>query len=106
MSTKTPKSVGQIESRDSIGLEDGGHVILKCSNCDAPLINLWITTPNLETEMPVQADCPHCGDHSFKQTINGGFHIGSTDYTVHIDSETLDDRVLFKTHKGSKEWKR
>lgn len=29
-----------------VGLTDGGHVILRCSNCDRPLCDVFITLPN------------------------------------------------------------
>ncbi len=96
-------------NRESKGLKDGGHVILECSACGAPLTDCWITKPDFNIKTKLQAECPHCGDHSFEEIIKGGFHLGITDYTILIDqvyeeSITGNNKVFIQTAKGAKSW--
>jgi len=58
------------------GLKDGGHHHIRCSNCNAPLVDVWITRPDEDVVWSLQFNCVHCEDHSFIQTVKGGFHIG------------------------------
>ncbi len=65
-----------------IGLEDGGHVIIKCSNCDRGLLDIFITQPRAidpATNKPfvwnMKAKCCFCGDHSYVKEIKGKFHL-------------------------------
>lgn len=58
------------------GLKDGGCQSIRCSACDAPLLQVWITRPQEEVVWTIQAICGHCGDHSFNKEIKGGFHLG------------------------------
>jgi hypothetical protein len=67
-------------SSNPVGLQDGGHIYIKCSACRKPLVDIWITKPNLldiTTNKPFQwkaiAYCCYCGDHSFETTWYGGF---------------------------------
>lgn len=53
------------------GLKDGGHVILKCSSCDKPLIDIWVVKPEFSIEHIYQALCCYCGDKSFQMNIRG-----------------------------------
>jgi len=60
-------------------VEDGGHVILSCPNCKRDLVDIFITRPNEKLGrkpliQKVRALCGFCGDKSYTQTIEGGFH--------------------------------
>jgi hypothetical protein len=66
-------TTGRIEPKKPAGLVDGGHVILKCSNCDKPLVDVLITRPNDPFEWKVVAKCCYCGDKSVEHTIKGRF---------------------------------
>jgi hypothetical protein len=64
-------------------LQDGGHVIIRCSGCNKPLVDIWRTRPNQidpRTNKPFEwkfiAECCYCGDKSYLTTVLGGFHIG------------------------------
>jgi len=60
-------------------LENGGVTLIKCSNCDKPLIEVWHTRPK-ETlnghplEWLIQASCCYCQDKSYITKVTGGFH--------------------------------
>ncbi len=105
---------------DPKGLKDAGHFIIECSNCLKPLVDLWLTRPGerirykdgkeiktLNVVWKVQATCCYCGDHSFVQEIQGGFHSGpifesrgeNDDVKLHdVDDPIVDgNRVLFNT---------
>ncbi len=94
-------------------LQDGGHVYVSCSNCDACLMDIWITRPN-ETEVwNVIAECPFCGDKSYMVEIHGGFHPGGYGQIKEDDPEddvastnigdvvTKGDTFHFKMMKAS-----
>lgn len=51
-------------------LEDGGHVILKCSACGKELIDLWKVKPEPRT-IKVVALCCYCKDKSFETEVSG-----------------------------------
>jgi hypothetical protein len=68
---------------ESRGLKDGGHVIIRCSNCNKPLVDIWRTRPqeidpytNKIFEWKFIAECCYCGDASYPTTVLGGFHMG------------------------------
>lgn len=115
----TYKSVEQRAERELIGLVDAGHNIIYCSNCGAPLIDIWITNPKINMQIKIQAICGHCGDHSFVREINGQFHYGpayinkSGNYDENgecfssLELPITDDEkelIIFKTNKVRK-WK-
>ncbi len=51
------------------------HVVLRCSACNKPLVDVLLTRPSETDKWKLKADCPFCGDHSFEEEIVGGFHI-------------------------------
>lgn len=63
-------SVQQFEkTNQSSGLKDCGNTFIKCSSCGKKLVNLWRIRPDELTEeymVDYQANCPYCGDKSFK----------------------------------------
>ena len=77
-------------------LTDGEHIILECSNCKAPLVDIWVTQPDLILKSKLRAECAHCGDKSFEKEVSGGFHLGSTDY-----SEISDVKYLNANFEGT-----
>ena len=65
------------------GLKDGGHVILACSACGKPLVDIWIIkadaiNPNTGKvlEWKMVALCCYCGDRSFQETVHGRYALG------------------------------
>lgn len=72
-------------------LADGGHSYLSCSDCNAWLVDVWVTRPNEEMVWKLQAECPFCGDRSFVTELKGGFHYGGA-YTP--NPEDPDDQFL------------
>lgn len=99
-------------------LEDGGSIILKCSNCDNKLVEVWRTRPNEklgknDVIWKLRAICCYCGDKSYPIQFKGGFHykgIGKVidktrpedeiDVTKVINAEPVGDEVVFYTEKA------
>ena len=69
-------SIQQAVPREPIGLQDGGHVILRCSACNAQLLDVWIQMPQTGQKWRGRALCPYCGDKSYIQEWSGGFAPG------------------------------
>lgn len=74
--TEKKLTMTESEARPIRGLKDGGHQIIKCSACDKPLMDVWITNPKETFKWKVKANCPYCGDHSFEKEIQGRFAYG------------------------------
>ena len=77
-------------------IEDGKKIILVCSNCRTPLVELWRTRPTAPVKTKVVATCGLCGDKSFSQMVAGGFHIAPIDggrvaIKNHQPGEAVDD---------------
>ena len=102
MNKSRPTKIGVPKQKKYSSVVDGKHVILKCSFCNKNLIDIWITAPDLDVTMPVQADCPHCGGHSEVMEIKGGYHNGSPEdgMTEMIDIITNATIITYKTSKG------
>lgn len=85
-------------------VEDGGTLIIKCSNCGTELVEIWKTRPNVQVKTKVVVLCDICGDKSFSKIINGGFHIGpaatgkvACKDMKYGETTTDDDNVLTQT---------
>ena len=48
---------------------DGQHIYFECSNCAAPLMDLWQFNPTKDVIYKVRAECPFCGDHSWVKDV-------------------------------------
>jgi len=87
---------------------NGEAFFINCSNCGAPLVQIWVTGPEAKVKTKMVAMCPHCGDKSYIKEIMGSFYIGFCKYTVMIDSdyeygkdgEYITQQVVIKTAKG------
>lgn len=69
------------------GLSDGGHNLIKCSNCEAILMDVWVTRPHEPHTYKLRATCPWCNDKSFVVKVKGGFHQGGYGTQVGDDVE-------------------
>lgn len=58
------------EERRPEGLSDQGHIILECSSCGKPLIDIWVVKAD-PMERTYRAQCCYCGDRSFQKTVSG-----------------------------------
>lgn len=47
------------------------HEYLVCSACDAALVDICITNPEVDVVGIYQAKCPFCGDESFQKEVTG-----------------------------------
>lgn len=103
-------------AKEAVGLKDGGHVYVRCSNCEAILMDLWKTLPKngeKEIKWKVRANCPFCGDKSFVHDVEGVFHKGgygkvkeddpNDDFpsTVIESEECVDGVFMFKILKAN-----
>ena len=84
--------------------EKGEVILLNCSNCRAPLCEIWTTESYLEKPIKISVDCPHCEDKSFEKTIKEKFFMGSTEFTDIEQIETIEDSdsFLIQTAKTSR----
>lgn len=103
------------EERHKAGLSDGGHHLINCRNCNTPLVDVFITKPEINIELEILAECGICGDKSWQTKVKGGFHIGiavvdnngnivndDKDGRAYVSHESYDfdnDVVLIKTRK-------
>ena len=78
---------------------DGTHIILKCSNCNKELVDVW-QTRKWGSGARLRAKCPYCNDYSFIEEIPNGFHLGGTKDALIKDIQTLDDYTLILTVKA------
>lgn len=58
------------------GIKDGEKFFIECSACCAPLMEIWVTQPNVPIVNFLKVNCAHCGDSSFEVQIYGKFHFG------------------------------
>jgi hypothetical protein len=95
-----PKPIGIVQEKILPSIVDGKHYILTCGICDAKLVDVYLTHPNKELTMPVQAKCGKCGGFSSITEIPGLFHYGpmveNGPFAIN-DIEQLDDKFLFIT---------
>ncbi len=89
------------EDFESSGIVDGKHHLFRCSNCNAPLADLWVNFPSEEILWDFVAECCHCGDKSYKQTVHGSFFLGESEevaeYTKVSDTDLDQDPIVIKT---------
>lgn len=86
----------------SSGLRDAGHVILRCSACGEPLVDVWLTDPDAVNPMTGgpftwkgKALCCFCGDSSFPVEWKGRYAVGP--YGVDVadpDPDNADDSKM------------
>lgn len=76
-------------------LIDGGHIYIKCSNCNKPLVDLLIVGPNAKKPDGTPfvwnciANCCYCSDKSFKTEVLGIFR--ASGIISEIDSENYKE---------------
>ena len=79
------------------GLVDGGHIILKCSGCDHPLVDIFIVKPDAVDhegkpfEWCAIAHCS-CGDRSYEKSWRGQFKQGPA--AIDNPNDTEDAKLL------------
>jgi hypothetical protein len=96
-------------SRDG-ELVNSEDCIIQCSNCKKDLCTIKITRPQAKIHSFVVAECPHCGDKSFKQEFFGSFCVGGSNSTNVIgypmttssDKEYFIQNITIKTQKRGK----
>lgn len=84
---------------EKVGLKDCGHVILSCSACGKPLVDIWLIKPNAidpAIRQPFRwkgkAICCYCGDESFPEEWQGRFASGPYGQDiVDPDPEAMND---------------
>lgn len=90
---------------------DGETIIVKCSSCKIELAEIWMIRPSAPITSDIVAECPHCGDKSFKINVSGQYCLGHVESgkTLIVDTPTdfeklengvIKQNVLIKTRKG------
>jgi len=79
-------------------LKDGGHKMIKCSACQAPLNDIWITRPDKKYEWKIVSECPHCDDTSFVVVVQGQFHLGSGYIENPLNPEDREKDIIYTEH--------
>lgn len=95
-------------ARAIVGLKDGGHVLLRCSNCNKPLCDIFVTQPgkkmpgtNEPFEWRVRARCCYgCKNHegkpetSYIEKIIGLYHLGGHGIPNPANPDDPDDNIV------------
>ena len=86
--------------KNSFEIEDNEHVILCCSDCDKPLIDVWVTRSEYPAKHQIRAECYFCGDQSFIANVKGAFHLGACNGVgiSDIETEKSDDDEWLQFH--------
>ena len=77
---------------------------IECSNCEAPLAEVWVHNPEVNRNTKFKVYCPHCDDWSFQKEAKGEFYLGGTQYTS-IESIEEENVVYSGTNIVSQEIK-
>jgi hypothetical protein len=90
------------------GAQDGPHHLFRCSRCDAPLADVWVTYPDAADSSGnaltwnMKAECDHCGGTSYERTVTGMFVVGETDesskYSTVVGYD-MSDPIVIQTKK-------
>lgn len=87
------------------GIQDGGHILIECSNCQCPLVDVWITRPHEESKYIFEKiRCPWCLDYSFQKEVKGGFHLGYTEYCEPFEYSMDENRIKIVVLDGENKW--
>lgn len=78
MSAPLKMTQRDLEAHEFKGLEDHETHLLRCSACGEALLEVKVVKPKTPVTLQYQADCPHCGDHSFPLELKGEVLIGHT----------------------------
>jgi len=87
-------------------------IMIECSSCEAPLVEIWTTDKLPEKKTKLRVECGHCKDYSFSKDIFGEFYVGGTDYTVieshessqekYENNKIIEQNLLLKTSRIKK----
>lgn len=92
MSGNTEEDDGRITNPDNLSV-----IRIKCSDCGKNLSEYAVTSPNSPENWKIKVLCPYCKDHSYTINIKGKFYIAPDDNLVYIDTEMVNDVMVFKT---------
>jgi len=89
-----------------------GYHIINCSNCEAPLCEVFIyEEPQLDDsenqELPriqevqgsLVAQCIHCGDKSYRLAYEGKIAFSSTEYSRALPEPEDENKIIVYTEK-------
>ena len=84
-------------NKEDFELDNNEHVIVQCSNCDKPLLDVWITRSQYPVKNEIRASCCFCDDDSFIINIDGAFHLGGCDGVgiANIDTTQKEDNLEY-----------
>tara|TARA_X000001036_G_scaffold373261_1_gene361077 strand:+ start:757 stop:1017 length:261 start_codon:yes stop_codon:yes gene_type:complete len=75
---------------------DGEAILVKCSNCECPIAEVWKLEEKTDTKK-LRFICGQCGDHSFDIEVNCKFYFGSTEYCAIGEIEDNNNLIKVKT---------
>ena len=93
------RQVVQSQPPTKYGFQDGGHVILECSSCRVPLVDIFVIQPDQNFDWKCRAKCCYCGDSSFEKDVHGLFRYSGAQKPRENDEDT--DLVTQVTHLES-----
>ena len=87
-------------NKEDFELENNEHIIICCSDCDKPLIDVWVTRSEYPSKHQIRAHCCFCDDQSFLTEVKGAFHLGSCSGVgiSDIETENSDDDEWLQFH--------
>lgn len=78
----------------------GEKIIVKCSACGEPLVEIWILRPNANVHTTLKAKCGMCDDYSFEQEVDGQYCLGNIEegrvsmIDLPTNVEVIDGRIV------------
>lgn len=76
---------------------------IKCASCNRSLVEVVKVKEDPSRVHIIIAECPFCGDASFRYKIDGVIYIGGTSNTTIIDTLTdIKDGKMYSTMKVAK----
>jgi hypothetical protein len=85
-------------ARKSKSIENGGTIIIECSNCHKPLVEVMVIRPDARIKSDITVQCPFCGDKSFKKMVEGQMCLGYTGdlriINTEINTDMVDDIII------------
>jgi hypothetical protein len=104
----------KVNSETSPHIPEGEKIVLECSSCNKPLVDVRTTNPEQPFVWKVRAKCCYCGDTSFEKEVHGLLRYFGAQAAKEEDSsdvvlltriahlEADGDKVIFHTAPGDK----
>ncbi len=80
--TRRESPLQKMKASQELDEDNTNKIIIVCSNCNKPLVEIWVIRPNAPIKSEIVAKCCHCGDKSFKMSVAGQYCIGNLESGV------------------------